>query len=186
MTIPGAISVSGRPLRVAIRAADPIRRAELQRIISDAGHEIVSAPNVADVVLTDDDQSPDRGPPRVALGDGYDQSAGSLPRDADPEQIDAALRAVAAGLIVRAPSETEIGFATMREISHLLLTPREIDVLAAIGDGLGNKAIARKPDISLHTVKFHIESLFRKLGARSRAEAVAKGLVRRKKEIINV
>ena len=187
MTIPGAISVSSRPLRVAIRAADPIRRAALQRIISDAGHEIVSAPNVADVVLTDDDQSPDRGPPRVALGDGYDQSAGSLPRDADPEQIDAALRAVAAGLIVRAPSETEIGFATMRErISHLLLTPREIDVLAAIGDGLGNKAIARKLDISLHTVKFHIESLFRKLGARSRAEAVAKGLVRRKKEIINV
>jgi DNA-binding CsgD family transcriptional regulator len=38
----------------------------------------------------------------------------------------------------------------------------------------------------LHTVKFHIESLFRKLGARSRAEAVAKGLARRKKEIINV
>jgi DNA-binding NarL/FixJ family response regulator len=75
----------------------------------------------------------------------------------------------------------------MRErISHLLLTPREIDVLAAIGDGLGNKAIARKLDISLHTVKFHIEYLFRKLGARSRAEAVAKGLARRKKEIINV
>jgi DNA-binding NarL/FixJ family response regulator len=50
----------------------------------------------------------------------------------------------------------------MRErISHLLLTPREIDVLAAIGDGLGNKAIARKLDISLHTVKLHIESLFR-------------------------
>jgi DNA-binding CsgD family transcriptional regulator len=35
-------------------------------------------------------------------------------------------------------------------------------------------------------VKFHIESLFRKLGARSRAEAVAKSLARRKKEIINV
>ena len=59
-------------------------------------------------------------------------------------------------------------------------------MLAAIGDGLGNKAIARKLDISLHTVKFHIESLFRKLGARSRAEAVAKGLARRKKEIINL
>ena len=61
-----------------------------------------------------------------------------------------------------------------------------LNLLAAIGDGLGNKAIARKLDISLHTVKFHIESLFRKLGARSRAEAVAKGLARRKKEIINV
>jgi DNA-binding CsgD family transcriptional regulator len=61
-----------------------------------------------------------------------------------------------------------------------------LNLLAAIGDGLGNKAIARKLDISLHTVKFHIESLFRKLGARSRAEVVAKGLARRKKEIINV
>jgi hypothetical protein len=63
MTIAGAISVSSRPLRVAICAADPIRRAGLQRIISDAGREIVSAPNVADVVLTDGDESPDRGPP---------------------------------------------------------------------------------------------------------------------------
>ena len=184
MTIPGAISVSSRPLRVAIRAADPKRRAALQRIISDAGR--IGAER-SRRCSDDDDQLPDRGPPRVTLGDGYDQSAGSLPGDADPEQINAALRAVAAGLLVRAPSETEIGFATMRErISHLLLTPREIDVLAAIGDGLGNKAIARKLDISLHTVKFHIESLFRKLGARSRAEAVAKGLALRKKEIINV
>jgi DNA-binding NarL/FixJ family response regulator len=61
----------------------------------------------------------------------------------------------------------------------VLLTPRELDVLTAIGTGLGNKAIARELGISLHTVKFHIESLFRKLGARTRAEAVAKGLERR-------
>ena len=58
----------------------------------------------------------------------------------------------------------------------MLLTPRELDVLAAIGTGLSNKAIARQLGISLHTVKFHIESLFRKLGVRTRAEAVAKGL----------
>jgi DNA-binding CsgD family transcriptional regulator len=61
----------------------------------------------------------------------------------------------------------------------VLLTPRELDVLAAIGAGSSNKAIARDLGISLHTVKFHIESLFRKLGARTRAEAVAKGLERR-------
>jgi two-component system nitrate/nitrite response regulator NarL len=59
-----------------------------------------------------------------------------------------------------------------------LLTPREIEVLSAVGEGLGNKAIARKLDISLHTVKFHLEAIFRKLGVRSRAEAVAKGLTR--------
>ena len=44
----------------------------------------------------------------------------------------------------------------------------------AIGDGLTNKMIARRLDISPHTVKFHVESLLRKLGARTRAEAVAK------------
>jgi DNA-binding NarL/FixJ family response regulator len=56
------------------------------------------------------------------------------------------------------------------------LTPREIEVLTALADGLGNKAVARRLGISPHTVKFHIESLFRKLGAGCRAEAVAKGL----------
>jgi Bacterial regulatory proteins, luxR family len=49
-----------------------------------------------------------------------------------------------------------------------------------------NKAIARHLAISLHTVKFHVESLFRKLGARTRAEAVAKGLERRRAETIDL
>ena len=62
---------------------------------------------------------------------------------------------------------------------HALLTPRELEVLAAIGEGLTNKAIARRLDISLHTVKFHVESLFRKLGARTRTEALAKAAERR-------
>jgi DNA-binding CsgD family transcriptional regulator len=47
-----------------------------------------------------------------------------------------------------------------------------------------NKAIARRLDISLHTVKFHVESLFRKLGARTRTEAVAKASERRRRETI--
>jgi DNA-binding NarL/FixJ family response regulator len=45
-------------------------------------------------------------------------------------------------------------------------------------DGLSNKAIARRLDISQHTVKFHAESIFRKLGVTNRVEAVAKGLRR--------
>ena len=58
----------------------------------------------------------------------------------------------------------------MREPPLPLLTPRETEVLAAISEGFSNKEIARRLEISLHTVKFHIESLLRKLGARSRAE----------------
>ena len=72
------------------------------------------------------------------------------------------------------------GFAALAETEwRALLTPREIEVLGAIGEGLTNKAIARRLDISLHTVKFHIESLFRKLGARTRTEALAKASERR-------
>ena len=67
------------------------------------------------------------------------------------------------------------GFAPMPEPSlRTLFTPRELQVLAAIGDGLTNKMIARRLDISPHTVKFHVESLLKKLGASTRAEAVAK------------
>jgi DNA-binding NarL/FixJ family response regulator len=107
-----------------------------------------------------------------------------LPREADARQIDAAIRAVAAGLIVRAPAR-ENGFGAMRESEgHALLTPRELEVLAALAEGMTNKAIARRLEISLHTVKFHVESLFRKLGARTRTEAVVKAAERRRNEII--
>ncbi|HJY76174.1 MAG TPA: response regulator transcription factor, partial [Burkholderiales bacterium] len=67
------------------------------------------------------------------------------------------------------------GFAPMPEPStRMLFTPREVEVLAGIGDGLTNKMIARRLAISPHTVKFHVESVLKKLGARTRAEAVAK------------
>jgi DNA-binding CsgD family transcriptional regulator len=92
---------------------------------------------------------------------------------ATTEQIEAALQTAAGSSAAR-------GFEELAErAAGVLLTPREIDVLSAISAGASNKAIARELGISLHTVKFHIESLFRKLGARTRAEAVAKGLERR-------
>jgi DNA-binding NarL/FixJ family response regulator len=79
------------------------------------------------------------------------------------------------------------GFDAMPERSlQNLLTPREIEVLSAIAYGLSNKAIARRLSISLHTVKFHIESLLRKLGAHSRAEAVAKGLALRRNQMLEL
>ena len=56
------------------------------------------------------------------------------------------------------------------------LTPRERAVLALVADGLGNREIGRELDISEHTVKFHLASIFGKLGASSRTEAVRRGL----------
>jgi DNA-binding NarL/FixJ family response regulator len=54
------------------------------------------------------------------------------------------------------------------------LTPRELEVLAAMADGASNKAIARRLDISFHTAKFHVAAIMAKLDADSRTEAVTR------------
>jgi DNA-binding NarL/FixJ family response regulator len=55
------------------------------------------------------------------------------------------------------------------------LTPREIDVLNALADGLGNKQIAARLAISEHTVKTHLAAIFEKLDVSNRTEAVTAG-----------
>ena len=52
------------------------------------------------------------------------------------------------------------------------MTRRERDVLALLGEGLSNRAIAARLGISDHTVKFHLASIYGKLHATTRAEAV--------------
>jgi NarL family two-component system response regulator YdfI len=69
--------------------------------------------------------------------------------------------------------ERPSGFATPPDAP---LTPREIEVLRLLSEGLANKNIAWKLKISEHTVKFHIASIFTKLNVSSRAEAVAIGI----------
>src|SRR5688500_6690524 len=56
------------------------------------------------------------------------------------------------------------------------LTTREHDVLALVADGLANRDIAARLGISDHTVKFHLASIFGKLGVSTRTEAVQRGL----------
>jgi DNA-binding CsgD family transcriptional regulator len=174
-------------LRIAVHAMDLLRRTALSRFVAEAGHMVVGVADDADVVLVDGDCAPGETRPVVVLGGTGDDRPGMLSRDASAGQIDAAIRAVAAGLIVRLPDAMDAGFGAMREAdSHALLTPRELEVLATLAEGMTNKAIARRLNISLHTVKFHIESLFRKLGARTRTEAVAKASERRRHETITL
>jgi two-component system nitrate/nitrite response regulator NarL len=181
----GKPAPTGR-LRVAVHATDLLRRAALSRVVAEAGH-IVVGDDAADVVLADGDCAPGETRPVVTLGGSGDDRPGVLPRDARADQIDAAIRAVSAGLIVRLPDAMDAGFGAMRETDgHALLTPRELEVLATLAEGMTNKAIARRLNISLHTVKFHVESLFRKLGARTRTEAVAKASERRRQETITL
>jgi DNA-binding NarL/FixJ family response regulator len=58
------------------------------------------------------------------------------------------------------------------------MSPRESEILNLLASGLGNKEIARLLKISDHTVKFHVTSIFNKLGVSSRTEAVAIGIHR--------
>jgi len=176
------------PLRVAIYTPDLPRHTALSRLVVEAGHIVVNDLNMADVVLADgDDLASIEGRLVVTLGGIDHHYPGVLPSGATARQIDAALRAVAVGLIVRSPGSENTGFdSTPESDTRTLLTPRELEVLSAIAIGDTNKAIARRLNISLHTVKFHVESLFRKLGARTRTEAVAKASERRRHETITL
>ena len=53
-----------------------------------------------------------------------------------------------------------------------LLTPRENDVLRLLAEGLPNKGVASRLEVSEHTVKFHVNSIMSKPNAQSRTEAV--------------
>lgn len=58
------------------------------------------------------------------------------------------------------------------------LTPREAQVLQLVADGLSNKAIAARLGLSDETVKFHLASVFGKLGASNRTSAVRQAIRR--------
>lgn len=108
-----------------------------------------------------------------------------LPRDAEPREIHAAIEGVAAGLVViPADDVAALVGPPARRIARLTgqleslpapLSPREREILALMAEGLVNKIIAARLGISEHTVKTHVASIFAKLDAETRAEAVAIG-----------
>jgi DNA-binding NarL/FixJ family response regulator len=97
---------------------------------------------------------------------------GVLGRDAAPEDLDAAVAAVARGFLVlaaptAAPDETA---AT--------LTRREREVLDMLARGLSNKQIAQRLVVAENTIKFHVASILAKLDATTRTQAVTIGVRR--------
>lgn len=81
------------------------------------------------------------------------------------------------GLRLTAPGETAAATIVARDPritpDDVVLTERELDVLALMAEGASNKMIARQLGISVHTVKFHVGSLLDKLDATGRTDAVA-------------
>ena len=129
-------------------------------------------------------------PPLLLLTDELEDAAklvdypvwGVLSPDASSEELAAALRALAEGLWVGSPvlmqNLLERHALPELEEAELVadpLTEREHEVLQLVAEGLANKQIALSLNISEHTVKFHLSSLYAKLGVTSRTEAVRTG-----------
>jgi two-component system, NarL family, nitrate/nitrite response regulator NarL len=108
---------------------------------------------------------------------------GYLLKDIEPEELVPALEAVLAGdnvvahemvgtlaRLVRGDTGPERD-ARRPAAPFAELTPREVEILERIADGLSNKMIARALEITDGTVKLHVKAILRKLGMRSRVEA---------------
>ncbi len=98
---------------------------------------------------------------------------GVLARDVGAASLQAALTAVAQGMLVQDPELTPAVPHSPPGDAVEALTRRELEVMRLLAEGSPNKAIAYRLDISEHTVKFHVNSIFTKLHAQSRTEAVA-------------
>jgi len=119
----------------------------------------------------------------------------------DPDQIQAAFKRGACGFVLKSIDPIDLGSAIRQAVEgtayHAFglpaieedtaartagLTDRELEILEAVAQGLSNKAIAAELWVTVQTVKFHLTSLYRKLGVENRTEAarwaLAKGLAR--------
>ena len=194
------------PTRVFVVAPTPMARAGLRSMLAsveDVGVEVVGesgppaegALSASEVVLVADEElleetalavSEDGTQGLVLLSEEGSAARlrtlplrgwGVVPPDAPPEELGAAVAAVAQGLVVlpRAMAEGALaGVSAAEELSEPP-TAREGEVLGLLARGLSNKQIARELHISEHTVKFHISALYAKLGVGNRAEAVSQG-----------
>jgi two-component system, NarL family, response regulator YdfI len=101
------------------------------------------------------------------------ESGALLRTEASAEQIVRAIQSSAVGLLTL---DSSLVPSPETEVSPEKLTPREVEVLRLLAEGLANRDIANRLNISEHTIKFHIRSIFGKLSAATRTEAVTRGL----------
>jgi two-component system, NarL family, response regulator YdfI len=179
-------------IRVLIVARSEAESAELAELMAeDERIEVVSTdPDVVLAAGLPIGLAASFDAPIVALtgealpAEGYGHSVRAhLPPDATASEVLAAVAAVGQGLVVltRTQAERLLPARSGRDdLPRLIeaLTPREVEVLRLLADGLVNKEIADRLGISEHTAKFHVASILGKLQASSRTEAVAQGMRR--------
>ena len=178
-------------IRVWIETASTVTRAGFESVLEGSvGIELVDSPSQADVVLRDvlrgdlpEGSERPGAVPIVVLSDEPFTSRlfrrgvhAILPHDAPAEQIIAALHAASAGLIAVPVEASALVTPATSESEVESLTPREMETLEMLAEGLSNKQIAARLQISEHTAKFHVNSILGKLGAGTRTEAVMRGL----------
>ena len=155
----------------ALSEADVVLLAD-EELLEEAAIAVAEDGTQALVLISDDDHAIPRLRTLPLRGWGV------VPPDAPPEELAAATTAVAQDLIVLPKPLTERLLqepaASVEELSEPL-TAREREVLELLGRGLSNRLIGQELHISEHTVKFHISSLYAKLGVNNRAEAVSRG-----------
>lgn len=109
-------------------------------------------------------------------------ATGAILRTSSPLAIAAALSAVHESLAVvdsafiaqLMSAKPANGVTVMTDVVNDNLTKREHEVLGLMADGLSNKQIAARLEISEHTAKFHVNSILQKMNAQKRVEAVVR------------
>jgi DNA-binding NarL/FixJ family response regulator len=147
---------------VVVAGDDPLE--EAARAVAEEGTQAI-------LILSEDDRTV------PVLREFASRGWGVVLPDASPEELSAAIVAVAQGLVVLPRILTGRLLRGQEAVDEPAepLTAREREVLALLGRGLSNKMIARELRISEHTVKFHVSSIYAKLGAASRTEALGLG-----------
>lgn len=193
-------------IRIAIFASTLARAQSLAKLLAeDERLEIAdvrawfpstyrAAMPIADVIVAAGvriDESVREGPPIVLVSNEL-PSAGAFTRgvrawlaeNAAPAEIAAAIVAAGHDLTALTPAQARQWITPAHQGAEEdfppveSLTPREVQVLRMMADGLGNKQIAAQLNISDHTAKFHVAQILAKLGAATRTEAVAIGMRR--------
>jgi DNA-binding NarL/FixJ family response regulator len=96
---------------------------------------------------------------------------GYLLKDSEPQEVLEAVRAAARGDAPLAPRAARQLLAARSEEQRADLSKREREVLALVAEGLPNKLIARRLEISEKTVKTHLTSVFQRIGVSDRTQA---------------